>query len=55
MAKKEVTDYSKFTIEKVRGRWKVHYHPHDGGVVFTNMEYKTFDEAVAFIKENYET
>jgi hypothetical protein len=53
MSKNEVTDYSKFSIERIRGGWRVHYHPHDGGVVFTKMEYKTFDEAVAFIKETY--
>jgi hypothetical protein len=55
MAKKEVTDYSKFVIERQRGGWVVHFQPNIGGSDSTGFQHKTFDEAVAFIKENYET
>jgi len=54
MAKEEISFNSKITIERQRGGWVVTLHPRDGGAVFTNFQHKTFDEAIAFVKENYD-
>jgi hypothetical protein len=54
MAKQEVVAHSKITIERQRGGWVVTLHPHDGGAISTMKQYKTFDEAVAHIKETYD-
>jgi hypothetical protein len=51
---KEVTTNSKITLEKQRGGWVVSLHPHDGGVISTMAQHKTFDEAVAFVKTVYD-
>lgn len=54
MAKQELSFNSKITIERQRGGWVVTIHPQDGGAILTGFQHKTFDEAVAYIKENYD-